>query len=123
MNQWPVYKLVKFAIVSQHIHPLISELSIVKALQPANALCLTENWLQIPYGWYSSRGIYFRVFLRVESHSRKLKLRKFCCQRVNGTSIHGLLGTIYRAANRSVSAGVSLTAIAEAIQEIEMLAT
>jgi len=62
MNQYPVYKLVKFAIVSQHIHPLISELSIVKALQPANALCLTENWLQIPYGWYSLRGIYFRVF-------------------------------------------------------------
>ena len=40
---------------------------------------------------------------------------------MQANEIPDLLGTIYIAANRTVSASVPLTAIAEAIQEIEIL--
>ena len=64
------------------------------------------------------------VFSQVKSHSHKLKLQKFChpcAKRTSQVSIPGLLGTIYVAANRTVSASVPLMAIPEAIQEIEVL--
>ena len=64
-------------------------------------------------------------FSRVKSHAfAKLKPRKFCCpraKRTNRISILSPLEIIYTPANRRVSASVLLTAIAEVIQEIEML--
>ena len=56
--------------------------------------------------------------------SAKIKTTKICCpraKRTNRVSIPSLLGTIYIDAKRSVLASVPLTAITEAIQEIEML--
>ena len=70
-----------------------------------------------------ARGSIF-AFLQVKSHLQKLKLRQFChpcAKRTNQVSIPGLLGTIYIAANITVSVNVPLTAIPEAIQEIDVL--
>ena len=82
----------------------------------------------MPYGWYVifARDLFSR-FSQVKSHSRKLKPqklkpRKFCRPRASKRQSSAyLLGTIYIAANRTVSASIPLMAIAEAIQEIEML--
>ena len=68
-------------------------------------------------------GFTFAFFASQEPFA-KLKPRKFCCPRVKRTnriSILSPLEIIYTPANRRVSASVPLTAIAEAIQEIEML--
>ena len=69
------------------------------------------------------KGFIFTFFASQEPFT-KLKLRKFChpcAKQTNQVSISGLLGSIYLAANKSVSASMPLTAIAKAIQEIEVL--
>ena len=62
----------------------------------------------------------FSHFLLVKSRLQKIKMVNFFVVRVQGEQSMQL-GTIYRAASRGVSGSMHLTAIAEAIQEIEVL--
>ena len=68
-------------------------------------------------------GFIFVFFVSQEPFAKikTAKILSSTCKRMNRVSIPDLLGTIYIAANRTVSVSVRLTAIAGAIQEIEML--
>ena len=65
----------------------------------------------------------YALLIQIIMSMRKLNTKIRCprAKRTNRVSIPSLLGTIYIAAKRSVLASVPLTAITEAIQEIEML--
>ena len=65
-------------------------------------------------------GFIFVFFVSQEPFV-KIKTAKILSSTCKQMTIPDLLGTIYIAANRTVSASVPLTAIAEAIQEIEIL--
>ena len=70
------------------------------------------------------RGAFIFAFLASQDTFAKIKTAKFFVVKVQSEQSafqSFLLGTIYITANRSVSASVPLTAIPEAIQEIEVL--